>query len=92
MIGIGISFILGGLLGWAADHILNRGEQMVMNPMICIIFGIIGGLVGSFVMFSLGFGGGLDDILGLLVQLGAGIVGSVLFLVLISLFGRGEDY
>ncbi|MBO7082859.1 MAG: hypothetical protein J6W30_03325 [Bacteroidales bacterium] len=92
MIGIGLSFLLGGLLGWIADHILNRGEQMVMNPMICIIFGILGGVAGSIVMYTLGIRGGLDDVRSLFVQLGSGAVGSVLFLFLIALFGRGEDY
>ena len=33
MIGIGISFVLGGLIGWAADHFYNRGDKMVIHPM-----------------------------------------------------------
>ena len=89
MIGIAISFILGGLIGWVADHILNRGEEMVIHPLLCIIFGIVGGVVGSWVLGSLGVGGSLK---GVLAQIGAGIGGSVLFLLLIWLFGRGDDY
>jgi len=65
---------------------------MVMNPMICIIFGILGGVAGGLVMYTLGIRGGLDDIRALFIQLGSGAVGSVLFLLLIALFGRGEDY
>lgn len=89
MIGIGISFILGGLIGWAADHFYNRGEQMVIHPLLCIIFGIVGAVLGSWAMGSLIGGGGLKV---LLVQLGAGMGGAVLLLLLIGLFGMGDDY
>lgn len=89
MIGIAISFILGGLVGWAADHILNRGDNLVIHPLLCIIFGIIGGVIGSWVMGSLIAGDGIKV---LLAQIGAGIGGSVLFLLLIALFGMGDDY
>ena len=88
MIGIGISFILGGLIGWGADHLFNRGEEMVINPLLCVIFGIVGGIVGSWAAGSL-IGGGLT---GTLVQIGAGVGGSVLILLLIRLFGMGDDY
>ena len=80
--------VLGGLIGWAADHILNRGEKMVIHPLLCIIFGVVGGVVGSWVLGTL-VSGGLKS---LLIQIGAGIGGSVLLLLLISLFGMGDDY
>lgn len=89
MIGIGISFVLGGLIGWAADHFYNRGDKMVIHPMLCIIFGIVGGVLGSWAVHSLIGGSGLKI---LLVQAGAGIGGSLLILLLIGLFGMGEDY
>ena len=79
-IGIGVSLVLGGLIGWAADHILNRGEKMVIHPLLCIIFGVVGGVVGSWVLGTL-VSGGLKS---LLIQIGAGIGGSVLLLLLIS--------
>ena len=85
MIGIGISFVLGGLIGWAADHFYNRGDKMVIHP----IFGIVGGVLGSWAVHSLIGGSGLKI---MLVQTGAGIAGSLLVLVLIGLFGMGEDY
>lgn len=87
-IGIGISFVLGGLIGWAADHILNRGEKMVIHPLLCIIFGIVGGVVGSWVLGTLVSG----SFKALMLQVGAGIGGSVLLLLLISLMGLGDDY
>lgn len=80
--------VLGGLIGWAADHILNRGEKMVIHPLLCIIFGVVGGVVGSWVLGTLVSG----DLKSLLIQIGAGIGGSVLLLLLISLFGMGDDY
>ena len=89
MIGIAVSLIIGGLIGWAADHILNRGEKLVIHPLLCIIFGIVGGVVGSWVLGSLGVGGSFK---GVLLQVAAGIGGSVLFLLLIALFGMGDDY
>lgn len=88
MIGIGISFVLGGLIGWAADHFYNRGEQMVIHPLLCIIFGIVGAVLGSWAMGSL-IGGGLKA---MLVQVGAGVGGALLLLLLIGLFGMGDDY
>jgi len=88
-IGIGISFVLGGLIGWAADHLFNRGEEMVIHPLLCIIFGIVGGVVGSWALGTLLGGSGLTDIL---AQVGAGVAGSVLILLLIRLFGMGDDY
>lgn len=62
---------------------------MVIHPMLCIIFGIVGGVLGSWAVHSLIGGGGLKI---MLVQTGAGIAGSLLVLVLIGLFGMGEDY
>ena len=88
MIGIGISFVLGGLIGWAADHFYNRGEQMVIHPLLCIIFGIVGAVLGSWAMGSL-IGSGLKA---MLVQVGAGVGGALLLLLLIGLFGMGDDY
>lgn len=88
MIGIGISFVLGGLIGWAADHFYNRGEQMVIHPLLCIIFGIVGAVLGSWAMGSL-LSGGLKAIL---IQVGAGAGGALLLLLLIGLFGMGDDY
>lgn len=89
MIGIGISFVLGGLIGWAADHILNRGEKMVIHPLLCIIFGIAGGVVGSWVVGTLLGGSALKVIL---AQVGAGMGGALLLLLLIAMFGLGDDY
>lgn len=76
-------------MGWAADHILNRGEEMVIHPLLCIIFGIVGGVVGSWILGSLIL---YDGISALLIQIGAGMFGSLLLLFLIWLFGRGDDY
>lgn len=62
---------------------------MVIHPMLCIIFGIVGGVLGSWALGALIGGGGLKVIL---AQAGAGIAGSVLILLLIGLFGMGDDY
>lgn len=88
MIGIGISLVLGGLIGWAADHFYNRGDKMVIHPLLCIIFGVVGGVVGSWAMGSLVSGG----LKALLAQIGAGMGGAILLLLLIGLFGMGDDY
>lgn len=65
---------------------------MVINPMLCIIFGILGGVIGSWVLYSLGFNGGISDLMSLLLEIGAGLACSLFFLLLIAIFGRGEDY
>jgi len=62
---------------------------MVIHPLLCIIFGIVGGVVGSWALGTLLGGSGLTDIL---AQVGAGVAGSVLILLLIRLFGMGDDY
>ncbi|MBO6026882.1 MAG: hypothetical protein J6P73_06505 [Bacteroidales bacterium] len=69
---------------------MNRGEKMVIHPLLCIIFGIVGGVVGSWALGTL-LGGGAS-IKVILAQVGAGVGGSLLLLLLIAMFGLGDDY
>ena len=62
---------------------------MVIHPMLCIIFSVVGAVVGSWVLGTLLGGNNLKVIL---IQVAAGIGGSLLLLLLIALFGMGDDY
>lgn len=45
--------ILGGLVGWIASIIMNTREGLVMD----IVVGIIGAVIGGWLMGYLGYGG-----------------------------------
>lgn len=78
--GIIVSLIIGALAGWIAGKIMKKG----MGLLICIIVGVIGGFLGSWVFYQLGLSGG-QTFLG---QLLVGVLGSVLFLFILSLFRK----
>lgn len=53
--GIILWIILGGLAGWVASMIMKTNAQqgLILN----IIIGIVGALIGGYVMTLLGYGG-----------------------------------
>ena len=71
--GIIMQIILGGVAGWLAEKIMN------------IILGIVGAVVGNFILNAVGFGG----LSGLLGQLIVAVLGAcVLILVYRAIKGR----
>ncbi|MBP5797318.1 MAG: GlsB/YeaQ/YmgE family stress response membrane protein [Bacteroidales bacterium] len=80
MWGILVSLVIGALAGWLAGIIMKRG----MSLLACIIVGVIGGFLGSWVFSLLGLSGS-GSFLG---QLLVGTLGAVLLLFILSLFRR----
>jgi uncharacterized membrane protein YeaQ/YmgE (transglycosylase-associated protein family) len=75
--------LLGALAGWIASMITGRNAQM--GALANIVVGIVGALIGGFVMNSLGAPGvtGLN-IYSVLVAIG----GAVVLLFIVGLFRR----
>ena len=75
--------LLGALAGWIASMIMGRNAQM--GALANIIVGIIGALIGGFVMNSLG-GPGVTgfNLYSVLVAIG----GAVVLLLIVGLFRR----
>ena len=75
--------ILGALAGWIASMIMGRNAQM--GAVANIIVGIIGALIGGFIMNSLG-GPGVTgfNLYSVLVAIG----GAIVLLFLVGLFRR----
>ena len=53
--GILLWIFFGGLVGWVASMVMNTNAQQGL--IVNIIVGIIGAVIGGFVMNLLGFGG-----------------------------------
>ena len=75
--------LLGALAGWIASMIMGRNAQM--GALANIIVGIIGALIGGFIMNSLG-GPGVTgfNLYSILVAIG----GAVVLLLIVGLFRR----
>ena len=80
MIGILLSLVIGALAGWIAGKIMKKG----MGLLICIIVGVVGGFLGSWVFGLLGLTGN-GTFWG---QLLVGVIGAVLLLFILSLFRK----
>lgn len=53
--GIILWIIMGGLAGWVASMIMKTNAQQGL--IVNIIIGIVGAVIGGFIMSLLGFGG-----------------------------------
>ena len=79
--GIIMQIILGGVAGWLAEKVMGFNTGLIMN----IILGIVGAVVGNFILNAVGFGG----LSGLLGQLIVAVLGAcVLILVYRAIKGR----
>lgn len=86
--GLIITLIVGGILGWLASIIMRTDAQQ--GILLNIIVGIIGALLGGFLLGGL-IGGasitsGALDIRSLLVS----FLGAVILLAIVNLFRRGR--
>ena len=84
--GILIAIVIGGVAGWLASKLLNRDAEQGIG--LNIIVGIIGSLVGNFVLAA--FGGGDKVTTFSLESFLTALLGSVILLALVNLFTRGR--
>lgn len=83
-----IALIVGGIIGWLASLVMRTDAQQ--GIFLNIIVGIVGSLLGSFLLGPLLGGGnimsGAFDIRTLLVAL----LGAIILLAVVNLFRRGS--
>lgn len=81
MSGIGwlLAIIVGIAAGWIAEKIMKRDHGLLMN----LIVGLVGALIGKFLLGMLGVG-----YEGVLPSLGAAVLGAVILLAIIGMFNR----
>lgn len=83
MINILVWIIVGALAGWIASKIMRRDAQM--GAIANIVVGIVGALIGGFIMNAVGGAGFTGfNLYSLLVAIG----GAVVLLFVIGLFRR----
>ncbi len=82
-----VAIIVGGVAGWLASMLMNRDASMgiIMN----VIVGIVGALLGNFLLAPLlGFGGSIQTF-----DLGSfaiAVLGAVILLAILNLVQRGR--
>jgi uncharacterized membrane protein YeaQ/YmgE (transglycosylase-associated protein family) len=86
--GLIIALIVGGIIGWLASIVMRTNAQQ--GILLNVVVGIIGSLLGSFLLGPLLGGGnimsGAFDIRTLLVAL----LGAIILLAIVNLFRRGS--
>ncbi|HEY0446155.1 MAG TPA: GlsB/YeaQ/YmgE family stress response membrane protein [Allosphingosinicella sp.] len=83
-----LALIIGGVIGWLASIVMRTDGQQGM--LLNVVVGIVGALLGSFLLAPLIGGGNLlagnFDIRTLLVSL----LGAIILLAVVNLFRRGR--
>ena len=88
IIGIVASVILGAFAGRIYCNLMNR-ERFTIHPTLCLICGLLGGGLGSWVVSTLSFGGSLKT---MLLEIAAGLgFACLLFVFLLFVRERRED-
>ena len=77
--------IIGGIAGWLASLVVRGGGLGLLGD---IVVGIVGALIGGFILGALGLGGGFTGFN--LISLVTAFIGAVILLFLVRLFTRGS--
>jgi uncharacterized membrane protein YeaQ/YmgE (transglycosylase-associated protein family) len=88
MVGLIIVLVVGGILGWLASIVMRTDAQQ--GVLLNIVVGIVGALLGGFLLTSL-IGGapittGALDVRSLLVS----FLGAIILLAIVNLIRRGS--
>jgi uncharacterized membrane protein YeaQ/YmgE (transglycosylase-associated protein family) len=85
--GLILALIIGGIIGWLASIVMRTDAQQ--GILLNIVVGVVGAVLGSFLLAPLLGGGnllsGAFDIRTLLVAL----LGAIILLAIVNLFRRG---
>jgi uncharacterized membrane protein YeaQ/YmgE (transglycosylase-associated protein family) len=79
--------IFGGIVGWLASFVMHTNKQQGL--LANIIVGIVGSMVGGFVMRIIG-GAGITGFN--LYSIGVGVVGAIILLWLVRLVGGRQKH
>jgi uncharacterized membrane protein YeaQ/YmgE (transglycosylase-associated protein family) len=84
MVGVGwiLAIIIGGFAGWIAEKVMKSNMGLLMN----IILGIVGAVIGNFLL-TLIFGVTAGGIVG---QLLVAVVGACLLIAIVRAIGGGR--
>ena len=88
IIGLIASLIIGAFAGRIYCNIVNK-DELTIHPTLCLICGLIGGGLGSWLVSSLIYGSGIKM---MLLEIGAGLgFACVLFVFLLFVRERKEE-
>ncbi len=82
--GIIASLIIGGIAGWLAGKIVNKGEGYGLFR--DIVLGIAGGFIGSWFARLLGIASAQEGSVGYIWSLIIALIGAIILVVLVRLF------
>ena len=83
MINLILWLVLGGVIGWVASLVMRTDAQQ--GPILNIIVGIVGALIGGFLFGYNTINQNAFDLTALLISL----IGAVVLLALVNLIRRG---
>jgi uncharacterized membrane protein YeaQ/YmgE (transglycosylase-associated protein family) len=81
-----IWLIVGGVIGWLASVIMRTQEGILLN----IVIGIVGALVGGWLISPLVGAGTINQADFSLAGLGVSLLGAVILLAIVNLFRSGR--
>lgn len=88
MINLLILIIVGGILGWLASMVMRTDAQQ--GPLLNIIVGIVGALLGGFILGPLFKAGNIMDSGINITSLLVSFLGALILLAIVNLFTRGR--
>ena len=87
--GLIVALIVGGIIGWLASIVMRTDAQQ--GILLNVIVGIVGSLVGSFLLGPLlGAPGNILNAPFNIMTLIAALIGAIILLAAINLFRRGK--
>jgi uncharacterized membrane protein YeaQ/YmgE (transglycosylase-associated protein family) len=83
-----IALIIGGIIGWLASIIMRTDAQQ--GILLNIVVGIIGSLLGGFILGPILGGGNLLDGNLDVMTLVVALLGAIILLAIVNMFRRGR--
>ena len=83
-----IALIIGGIIGWLASIVMRTDAQQ--GILLNVVVGIIGSLLGGFLLGPLLGGGNLLDGTFDIMTLVVALLGAIILLAIVNMFRRGR--